>query len=101
MSKCKTYKGNDKYGNAIFEDVESVVPPEVKPKKKEIIAEYIGRFYDSDDVIAIIANYSMVTAGLATPPPANIVEKYTKEHDDYQKVRKQAKAYAKEILGEE
>lgn len=76
-------------------------PLKVNPKRKELIAEYISRFYDSDDVIAIIANYSMVTAVLATPPPANIVEKYTKEHDDYQKVRKQAKAYAKEILGEE
>lgn len=73
-------------------------PKKAAPKRKELIVEYIRRFYDPDDEQAIIANYSSVKAGLATPPPDNIVAKYTKEHDDYQKVRKQAKAYAKEVL---
>lgn len=74
-------------------------PKQSKPKRKDIIIAYIRMFYDPDDEIAVNANYAMVTAGLAVPPPADIVEKYTKEHNDYQKVRKQAKAYAKEILG--
>lgn len=91
--------GNDADGNAIFEERECEAPPTIKQTRKELIVAYINERYDPDDQIAIMANYAAVSAGIATPPPDDVVAKYTREHEAFQKVRKEAKAYAKKVLG--
>lgn len=99
MSKCKIYKGNDENGNAIFEEIESVIPPEIKQKRKDLIIEYMRRYYDADDEQAIINNWIEVRDNEATPPPADIIERRTKAYRKYQKIRKEAKSYADSIVG--
>ena len=91
------YTGKD--GELKQRDIADNAP--VKQKRKDIIVEYMRRFYDADDEQAIINNWIEVRDGEATPPPADIVDKRTKQYRQYQKRRKEAKNYADSVLGEE